>query len=690
MSTEEGTSTPTETHPVEASDNEEENPWSSSSAEAPDSSEARAVDGAPEPPLEIADEPEPSHPKPLEQSTLDEFDPLADTAADAWRHAEGHLPVGVEASASGPEIRFTQEPDTTLDEPPQSRAQAQTPLSGVSTDFPHSPSSPPGVPSPTTLASLAQPLRRASQHELGETEASSSQQTNGNAMDTSGPKVTPPFDFQKFLDQMKSKSAEPVAKYLRSFLHNFQKRTFPVTDQVKLIHDFLAFIAARMSECEVWKNLPVEQFDNATEAMEKLVMNRLYHLAFTPAIDRNIYPITTDDLERDHVLSQRIRLFEWVTEEHLDIPTGEGSKGFIMFAEQELLKINHYKAPRDKLICILNCCKVIFGLIRHLNREEGADAFIPILIYVVLQANPDHLLSNVEYISRFRSATKLQSEAGYYLSSLMGAVSFIETMDHTSLSNISQEEFEANVEEAVTRLSPSSSPGPMTPQRARPPAPEVTTAEVTASAAAGEESARPLLLPTTLAEDTKKFFQRTGDFAQQTISKPLNAIGRIFSEALEEPPGVVGRALDAASNWVQPNPVTPAPPPKDQSAPLPAPYKPRVRQSPSRPNSGASTPIGTPTRVGGTLQPFPSPLGIPPVSTPRTATPDHDGDEAFDFAALSAEIDRAHDAAQASGRDTLLQIFPGLDGELADVVLEATNGDLGLSIDKLLEMGVGS
>lgn len=27
----------------------------------------------------------------------------------------------------------------------------------------------------------------------------------------------------------------------------------------------------------------------------------------------------------------------------------------------ELLKINHYKAPRDKLICILNCCKVIFG-----------------------------------------------------------------------------------------------------------------------------------------------------------------------------------------------------------------------------------------------------------------------------------------------------------------------------------------
>jgi Rab5 GDP/GTP exchange factor len=82
------------------------------------------------------------------------------------------------------------------------------------------------------------------------------------------------------------------------------------------------------------------------------------------------------------------------------------------------LKINHYKAPRDKLICILNCCKVIFGLpsatlsalwlltylplqcitglIRHLQKEEGADAFVPILIFVVLKANPEHLLSNVE------------------------------------------------------------------------------------------------------------------------------------------------------------------------------------------------------------------------------------------------------------------------------------------------------
>lgn len=69
----------------------------------------------------------------------------------------------------------------------------------------------------------------------------------------------------------------------------------------------------------------------------------------------------TDDLERDAILSQRIRLFSWVREKHLDVPEGEVEQGFMAFGEQELLKINHYKAPRDKMICILNCCKVIFG-----------------------------------------------------------------------------------------------------------------------------------------------------------------------------------------------------------------------------------------------------------------------------------------------------------------------------------------
>lgn len=62
---------------------------------------------------------------------------------------------------------------------------------------------------------------------------------------------------------------------------------------------------------------------------------------FTPQVFRAVppRPITADDLERDRVLSQRIALFGWVEEKHLDIPEGEGSKGFLMFAQQGMWTI---------------------------------------------------------------------------------------------------------------------------------------------------------------------------------------------------------------------------------------------------------------------------------------------------------------------------------------------------------------
>lgn len=69
---------------------------------------------------------------------------------------------------------------------------------------------------------------------------------------------------------------------------------------------------------------------------------------------------------------------------------------FKLTQSKEILKINTYKAPRDKLICILNCCKVIFGLIKHVEGDAGADKFLPILIYVVIRANPPRLVSNVQ------------------------------------------------------------------------------------------------------------------------------------------------------------------------------------------------------------------------------------------------------------------------------------------------------
>lgn len=65
---------------------------------------------------------------------------------------------------------------------------------------------------------------------------------------------------------------------------------------------------------------------------------------------------------------------------------------FLQLAQKELQKINMYKAPRDKLVCILNCCKVINNLLLNASiasneNPPGADEFLPVLIYVTIKVN---------------------------------------------------------------------------------------------------------------------------------------------------------------------------------------------------------------------------------------------------------------------------------------------------------------
>lgn len=198
------------------------------------------------------------------------------------------------------------------------------------------------------------------------------------------PEPTLPFDFHRFLEQLRNKKADPVARYLKSFLSEFGKKQWMVHEQVKIISDFLAFISNKMAVCDVWREVSDAEFDNAREGMEKLVMNRLYSQTFSPAIpspqpipggkpkrrggERPLGPGRRgqhqEDVERDEVLAQKVNIYGWVKEEHLDIPAvGESGKRFLKLAQQELLKIKSYRAPRDKIICVLNCCKVIFGML---------------------------------------------------------------------------------------------------------------------------------------------------------------------------------------------------------------------------------------------------------------------------------------------------------------------------------------
>lgn len=169
------------------------------------------------------------------------------------------------------------------------------------------------------------------------------------------PEPALPFDFHRFLEQLRNKKADPVARYLKSFLSEFGKRQWMVHEQVKIISDFLAFIANKMAQCEVWRDVSDAEFDNAREGMEKLVMNRLYTQTFSPAImppkpipgakpkrkgaDAPLGPGRRgqhqEDVERDDIVTQKINIYGWVREQHLDIPpVGDSGRRFLKLAQQ--------------------------------------------------------------------------------------------------------------------------------------------------------------------------------------------------------------------------------------------------------------------------------------------------------------------------------------------------------------------
>lgn len=209
--------------------------------------------------------------------------------------------------------------------------------------------------------------------------------------------------------------------------------------------------------------------------------------------------------------------------------------------------------------------------------------------------------------------------------------------------------------------------------------------------------------------------QKTGD----AVSKPLGAISRIFSEALDDKMGYLpgpfapfelGRE-QKERHWSHPDQVAqfasgsnPPTSTEGPQAPLQTPYKPRVRRPTpvQTPPTGAMYAADEATSKGGPEGPYAN-LALtsgpshhanaipqhlqPPFSgqhISRTPTP------SLDLTAVQAEIDRSHAQASAAARATLAQIFPGVDPEVREWVLEANSGDLGKSIEGLLEMAGGS
>ncbi|KAB5570640.1 hypothetical protein GE09DRAFT_715053 [Coniochaeta sp. 2T2.1] len=104
-------------------------------------------------------------------------------------------------------------------------------------------------------------------------------------------------------------------------------------------------------------------------------------------------------------------------------------------ARKELVLMNQSRYPLGKLNRLKAVHKAIIDTLSHFHPSSSADELMPMLIYTLITLPPEDLsvISDLHFIQRFRWEPKLFGEAAYCLTTLEAAISFLETVDLSTL-----------------------------------------------------------------------------------------------------------------------------------------------------------------------------------------------------------------------------------------------------------------
>lgn len=214
-------------------------------------------------------------------------------------------------------------------------------------------------------------------------------------------------------------------------------------------------------------------------------------------------------------------------------------------------------------------------------------------------------------------------------------------MDHSSLSNITQDEFEHQLEQAVSDLQ-------VEEQQAE--ARRLVVPQPTSNAESGTSTPVPVdaddaaaLRPfQSAARESMDFLTRSSDLAQKTMSKPLNAISKILNDLGQERP-------------------------PDEHLPP---------QTQDQMRRRGYNPGYYPPQIAPGAQPRrPHPHQREPSDfLPDSATPE----------SIQAHVDRNAASQRTATLDTLNSMFPQMDSEVREAVLTSCNNDLAKAVDALV------
>ncbi|CAI6340516.1 unnamed protein product [Periconia digitata] len=180
------------------------------------------------------------------------------------------------------------------------------------------------------------------------------------------------------------------------------------------------------------------------EAVERAVCEKVYERIWRHR--------STDDEERDHKLRSRTAALSLVgigltellmtgenmtDEERTKTKEREGGvREYLSSARDDLLRMNDINYPLGKLQHLTAAHKsIVDALSKIFPASSSADEILPTLIYTLITMPPESLnvISHLKFVQRFRGSSRVDGETAYCLVNLEAAVSFLETVDLSSL-----------------------------------------------------------------------------------------------------------------------------------------------------------------------------------------------------------------------------------------------------------------
>ena len=220
-------------------------------------------------------------------------------------------------------------------------------------------------------------------------------------------------------------------KQMVNFVTNFRESCSASDEKIALMECFLhslwSQLEADTSVSLLTANSP-GQIDMCHVAVERAVVAHIYYQA--------MYPNGEADVSRDTVLAEHIgKLSTEITPNHRDLRIGKQYHYEAPWpsAQAELGQLAAFKTPKDKVACVVRCCQTIMNLL-SLSAKSGvpaADDFLPVLVFIVVRANPPSLLSTVQYVESFYGS-RLSGEDHYWWMQFVAAIEFIKTMDYSN------------------------------------------------------------------------------------------------------------------------------------------------------------------------------------------------------------------------------------------------------------------